>query len=94
MNDNQHLYKEWLNQIERGELRPSVRAGTRFISNRLCRGAKQKTLTPLGMSVLLQQWFTQAVKDEVLLLNPDYINGRAKYLVRSQLPTEKTAISA
>jgi len=94
MNDNQQLYEEWLSQIEKGELRPSVRAGTRFISHRLCRGAKQETLTPLGMSMLLNQWFIQAVKDEVLLINPDYINGRAKYLVRSQVRPEKTTITA
>jgi hypothetical protein len=73
------LYKEWRDKVQKKELLPSKRAGKNFISTKLCRG-KSTTLTPNQMDSVMDAWQERALGEGVIILNPSYKNGRAKYL--------------
>ncbi len=76
------LYQDWVNLLIEGSLTPAKRSGRAFLSARTCRG-KALTLTPSEMDFVLGGWQEAAVKDGVLVLNPNHKNGTAKYMVKA-----------
>ncbi|MGB1258147.1 MAG: hypothetical protein ACPG51_19905 [Thiolinea sp.] len=73
------LYPQWIQQLKRAELKPTVRPAREFISKQLCRETKSETLTPSLINVLAMDWFKRAESEGVILLNPDGGIGRPKY---------------
>lgn len=75
------LYPVWKGQVQNREIKPTKRDGFRFISANLCRGNRTRTLTPEHMVMLLNIWQARAARDGLLIPNPDYSNGKAKFLL-------------
>jgi hypothetical protein len=73
------IYEEWVRAIKAGELTPTKRPCRRFVSAR-CR-AVVLDLTPSKMDLIINEWVSKAIVDGVLKVNPDYKQGRAKYIL-------------
>jgi len=78
------LYKEWLDKVKNKTIKHTSRAGRRFISDKLCKGKQEHSLTPQGMDALLNIWQLRAVKEGVLIFNPEYSNGKSKFILTSR----------
>ncbi|WP_299076236.1 hypothetical protein [uncultured Paraglaciecola sp.] len=64
-NDNQ-LYIEWLHQVKNKVIRCTRNDGKAFISDRMTKGKKSKTITPMQMEIIHKEWLQRATDEGVL----------------------------
>lgn len=77
------IYHEWLAAIASGDCAKTVRSTRTWIQKRLAGSqSDKKTLNPREIDAITQRLFARAVTDPAsgIQLNPNYSNGKAKYI--------------
>lgn len=75
------LYPDWVGQVSNQTISPGARDAKRFISQRTKSGADKTGLTVQEMGRIWLNWQARAVGEGVLTPNPDYSNGKPKYIL-------------
>ncbi|WP_020559027.1 hypothetical protein [Thiofilum flexile] len=83
----ERVFNQWLELIKQGDISPTVRpAKTLIIENQLTVGVKLA-------EGLASDWLDRAYNLGVLALNPDYTNGRPKYILASQYKADRVELT-
>ncbi len=75
------LYRVWVAAVKEGVCRPSVEASRRWIQQRIAptmTGSKTNDLKRID--AMCRAFFSRAMKEGLMRVNPDYRNGGKKYL--------------
>ena len=75
------LYPAWISKVKAGEISPGARDCKRFISQATKSKDDKTGLTVQEMGRIWIVWQTRASQDNVLKPNPDYSNGKPKYVL-------------
>ncbi|EIJ35734.1 hypothetical protein [Thiothrix nivea] len=75
------LYPEWVGRVSAGKISPGARDAKRFISQRTKSKEDKVGLTVQEMGRIWTLWNERAVKEGVLKHNPDWSNGKPKYIL-------------
>ena len=75
------LYGDWLTAVNAGECLPSVRPTWLWIQKRISnKETGSRTHDRTRISHLQKAFFTRAMKEGLMVANPNYTNGGKKYL--------------
>ena len=66
LDNDEQLYREWLEQVKSGSIKCTRNDGKQFISDRMTKGKQSKTITPMQMQAIHKRWCEQATSDGVL----------------------------
>ncbi len=75
------LFPDWKRAVLNGNCKPSVTGSRRWVQQRIASTQDKKTYTPKEIGFITDGFFTRAISEGFIHENPDYRNGRAKYLL-------------
>ena len=75
------LYPAWLEGVKMGEITPGARDCKRFISQNTFKTGDKTVLSVQEMQRIWVIWQSRATLDGILKPNPDYSNGKPKYIL-------------
>ncbi len=75
------LYPDWISRVSAKEISPGARDCKRFISQQTVGGQDKAGITVTEMGRIWLSWQGRAVQDGILKPNPDYSNGKPKYIL-------------